>query len=138
MALAMPLFLATVIGLIQASLLLQTYCNATYACRNAARFASMHSTTSLAPSNSTQIQAMVQSGLFLNATITPTISVNYFNASNLAAGTPNVCNPPVNSNLNVVGNVVCVKVTWNQGLIIPFITTSGFSVGTQAYKIISR
>jgi Flp pilus assembly protein TadG len=137
-ALAVPLFLAVVFGVIQASLLLQTYCNATYACRNAARYASLHSTTSLAPSSSPQIQSMVQSGLFLNASITPTISVNYFNSSNLASGTTNLCLPPVNSSLNVVGNVVCVQATWKQQLKIPFLSNNSVSVSTQTYKIISR
>ncbi len=122
----MPLFFATVFGVIQASLLLQTYCNATYACRNAARYASIHSSTSLAPSTSSQIQTMVQSGLFLNASITPTVTVNYVNPITLSAGT------------NTVGNLVFVKATWSQSLVIPLIHTSSFSVGTQTYKMISR
>ncbi len=138
LALAMPLFLAIVFGVIQSSLLLETYCNATYACRNAARYASLHSTTSLAPSTSPQIQSMVQSGLFLNASITPTISVNYFNASNLSSSSTNLCLPPVNSSLNVVGNVVCVQASWNQKLNIPFLSNNSVSISTQTYKIISR
>lgn len=126
MALAMPLFFVIVFGMIQASLLLQTYCNATYACRNAARYASIHSSTSLAPSTSSQIQTMVRSGLFLNASITPTITVSYLDPSSLATST------------NTVGNLVFVKATWGQRMVIPFITTSAFSVGTQTYKMISR
>jgi len=138
LALAMPLFLAIVFGVIQSSLLLQTYCNATYACRNAARYASLHSTTSLAPSTSTQIQSMVQSGLFLNTSIKPTISVNYFNASNLAAGTPNLCAGTPDSSSNVIGNVVCVQASWSQTLNIPFLSNNSVSISTQTYKIISR
>jgi Flp pilus assembly protein TadG len=126
MALAMPLFLAIVFGMAQASLLLQTYCNVTYACRNAARYASIHSSTSLAPSTASQIQAMVQAGLFVNPSITPTVTVSYVNPTNLSATT------------NTIGNLVFVKATWGQSLSIPFMKTSSFSVGTQTYKIISR
>jgi len=138
MALAMPLCLMVVIGMIQTSLMLQTYCNATYACRNAARYASLHSTTSLAPSTSTQIQSMVQSGLFLNVSITPTISVNYFNASKLSSSSTNLCSGTPDSSLNVIGNVVCVQASWNQTLTIPFMSNNSISISTQTYKIISR
>jgi len=140
MMVSLSLFLGVVFGIAQSSLLLQKYCNATYACRNAARYASIHSTTSLAPSTSTQIQTMVQSSLFLNSSITPTINVNYFNASNLNSSSTNLCAPPVNSSLNVVGNVVCVQASWSQNLKIPFLNTNAnsFTVSTQSYKVISR
>jgi Flp pilus assembly protein TadG len=140
MAVSLPLFLGIVFGMVQSSLLLQKYCNATYACRNAARYASIHSTTSLAPSTSTQIQSMVQSSLFLNASITPTINVNYFNASSLGSSTADLCLPPVNSSANVVGNIVCVQASWSQNLKIPFLSANAnsFTVSTQSYKVISR
>ncbi len=140
MALSLPLFLLVIFGMFQCSVVLQRYCNASYACRSAARYASLHSTTSLAPSTSTQIQAMVQSGLFLNSSITPTISVNYFNASNLSSSSTNLCAGTPDSSLNVVGNVVCVQASWTQSLGIPFMTSKSNSIfiSTQAYKIISR
>jgi hypothetical protein len=110
----------------QSSLLLETYCNATYACRNAARYASLHSSTSLAPSTSAQIQTMVQSQLFLNSSIRPTITVTYVNPSTFATST------------NTIGNLVEVQVTWNQNFIVPFVKTSSVSVGTQTFKTIAR
>jgi Flp pilus assembly protein TadG len=126
MAFVLPLFLATVFGMMQSALLLQTYCNATYACRNAARYASIHSSTSLAPSTASQIQTMVQTGLFLNASIRPTITVSYLNPNNFAVAT------------NTVGNLVNVKATWGQSMVIPFMNTGSFTVTTQTYKMISR
>jgi Flp pilus assembly protein TadG len=126
MALALPLVLTILFGMFQSSLLLETYCNATYACRNAARYASLHSSTSLAPSTSAQIQTMVQSQLFLNSSIRPTITVTYVNPSTFATST------------NTIGNLVEVQVTWNQNFIVPFVKTSSVSVGTQTFKTIAR
>ena len=126
MAFAVPLFLALVFGTIQCSLVMQSYCNATYACRNMGRYAMLHSSTSLAPSTATQIQSMVQSKLFLNSAIQPAVAVSYLNPTTFAAST------------NVVGNLVCVKATWNQSIPIPFITTNSFTIMTQSCKIISR
>jgi Flp pilus assembly protein TadG len=125
MAVALPVFLLLVFGVAQCSFLLMTYCNATYACRNAARYAALHSSTSLLPASSTQIRSMVQSGLILSASITPTITVNYVN-SNLGAGT------------NDIGNMVLVQVTWSQGLIIPFSSARTLTVGTHTYRPITR
>jgi Flp pilus assembly protein TadG len=139
MAMAMPLCLAVVFGMIQSALVLQTYCNATYACRNAARYASIHSSTSLAPSTASQIQTMVKSGLFLNASITPTVTVGYSTGAWVSGTAPTFCNTPSSCNsYNVVGNLVVVKATWSQSMTIPFMPTSGFTVGTQTYKLITR
>jgi Flp pilus assembly protein TadG len=126
MAFAMPLFLAVVFGMIQCSLVLQSYCNATYACRNAGRYAMLHSLTALAPSSVTDIQTMVKSSLFQYSSVQPTVTVSYLNPSNLATAT------------NAVGNLVCVKATWSQRFYIPFMTTSSFTIGTQTCKMISR
>lgn len=141
MFVSLSLFTLTVFGMIQCSLILERYCNATYACRNAARYASIHSSTALAQSTSTDIVSMVQSNLFLGASITPTINVNYFNASNLNSNSTSLCVPPssgVNNSLNVVGNIVCVQASWSQSLSIPFFTSHTYSVSTQTYKVISR
>ncbi len=126
MAFAMPLFVAVVFGVIQCSLVLQTYCNATYACRNAGRFAMLHSLTALAPSTVSQVQSMVTSSLFLSSAISPTVTVSYLNPTSLATATNNV------------GNLVCVKASWSQKMSIPFMTTTSFTVGTQSCKMISR
>jgi len=124
-AVVLPIYLLIFLGTFQYSLVLLTYCNATYACRLASRYASMHSTASLAPDTVAQIQGLVTSRLFIGPGITPTISVNYYTA-NLQAGS------------NVVGNVVLVSVTWTQTVTLPFSTPSTFSISTQNYKVITR
>jgi Flp pilus assembly protein TadG len=126
MAFAMPLFLAVVFGMIQCSLVLQSYCNATYACRNAGRYAMLHSLTALAPSTASDIQTMVKSSLFKYSSIQPTVTVSYLNPTNLATSS------------NAVGQLVCVKASWSQKMYIPYMTTSSFTIGTQTCKIISR
>gem|GEM_PF-2402270 len=125
MAVALPVFLLLVFGVAQCSFLLMTYCNATYACRNAARYASLHSSTSLLPVSSSQVQTMVQSGLILSSSIVPNITVNYVN-SDLAAST------------NSIGNLVLVQVTWSQSLVIPFSSARTLTVGTHTYRTITR
>jgi Flp pilus assembly protein TadG len=124
-AVVMPLFVLIVFGAVQYSIVLLTYCNATYACRLASRYASMHSNSSLAPDTVSQIQGLVTSRLFIGTAITPTVSVNYYTPS-LTAGS------------NVVGNMVEVAVTWSQTVKLPFMDSSSFSISTQNYKVITR
>lgn len=135
MAMAMPIFLMVVIGMVQTALVVQTYCNATYACRNAARYAALHSTTSLAPITSSGVQTMVQGGLFLSGTISPTITVQYSTGPFILGSTPSFSSSSSN---NIIGNLVLVKATWSQTISIPFISPISFSVGTQTTKLISR
>jgi Flp pilus assembly protein TadG len=124
-AVVLPFFLMVFLGISQYSLVLLNYCSVTYACRQAARYASMHSTSSLAPDTVSQIQGMVTSKIFLDPGIMPTVSVNYYTQA-LAPGS------------NVIGNVVSVSVTWNQTLKLAFLNTSSFTISTQNYKIITR
>jgi Flp pilus assembly protein TadG len=135
MALAMPIFLMVVIGMVQVALVVQTYCNATYACRNAARYAALHSTVSLAPITASGVQTMVKGGLFLSGTITPTVTVQYSTGPFVLGSTPTFS---TSSSNNVIGNLVLVKATWGQTITIPFIAPITFSVGTQTTKLISR
>jgi Flp pilus assembly protein TadG len=125
LAFALPVLFTVIIGVLQYSLVLFTYCNATYACRIAARYASLHSSTSLAPSTSSQIQSLVTSNLFLSSAITPTVNVTYVT-------------PALVSSTNIVGNVVEVTVSWNQTVAIPFMSSKSLSISSQAYRIISR
>ncbi len=124
-ALAMPIYLAVVVGVLQFSIVLFTYCNATYACRLASRYASIHSSSSLAPDTVAQIQGLVTSRLYLSSTITPTVSVNYYT-------------PAMSAGSNIVGDLVGVSVTWNQPLKLSFINNTTFSISTSNYKIITR
>jgi Flp pilus assembly protein TadG len=126
MAVSLPLFLLVVFGLFEYSIVLFTYCNATYACRNSARYASMHSSSSLSPASVSQIQTMTKSLLFLSSALTPTVNVSYLNLTTGATAT------------NTVGNVVEVTVSWTQTVKVPFGLSQSVSVATQGYQIISR
>ncbi len=142
MAFAVPLFLAVVFGIFQSSIVMLTYCSATYACRNAARYASLHSSTSLVPSACSDINTMVQNGLFLSSSIHPTVNVQYsvakFNSTAIppfAGACVAGANDPTD---NIPGNLVWVQATWTQTMLIPFMPTSSFSVGTQTFRTITR
>jgi hypothetical protein len=74
-ALLLPVFFLLFVGTIQYAITLFTYCNATYACRNAARYASVRSTSSISPASVAQVKSLVTSGLFLNTAIAPTVAV---------------------------------------------------------------
>jgi Flp pilus assembly protein TadG len=125
MAVVLPIFLMIFFGISQYAIVLLTYCNATYSCRMAARYASMHSGSSLAPDTVSQLQGFVTSKLFLKPAITPTVSVNYYTQS----GSPST---------NTVGNTVRVAVTWNQTLNLALMNSNTFTISTADYKVITR
>jgi Flp pilus assembly protein TadG len=124
-ALVLPLVFLLLFGTMQYAVALFTYCNVTYACRNAARYASVRSSSSLSPATVAQVQSVVTSEIFLRSTITPTVGVSYYTPA-LAAGS------------NTVGDVVAVSASWNQTMVIPFMANKSISIGTQAYRIITR
>jgi len=124
-ALVIPLYIGIVFAMSQYAIVMLSYCNATYACRLASRYASMHSSTSLAPDTVSQIKALVTSRLYISSSITPTVSVNYYTMT-LSTGS------------NVVGNVVLVSVSWSQTLKLPFLSSQTFTISTQNYKAITR
>jgi Flp pilus assembly protein TadG len=124
-AVALPIFFVLLFGAAQYAIVLLTYCNATYACRLAARYASMHSSASLAPDTVAQVKGLVTSRLFVGSAITPTVSVNYLTMT-------------LSSGSNIVGDVVEVSVSWTQTLKVPFMSPSTFSIGTQDYRVITR
>jgi hypothetical protein len=125
------------LGFSQYAIVLLTYCNATYACRMASRYASMHSNSSLAPDTVAQIQGMVTSNLFINPAITPAVTVKYYTSQLV------LC-PDPNTQCNIPGDVVQVGVNWSQTLKLGFNKPNGtlapqtFSIGTQNYKVITR
>ena len=59
MALVLPVFFVLLFGLFSFAIILFGYGNATYASRAGARFASLHSTTSLSPCTTTSVQNFV-------------------------------------------------------------------------------
>jgi Flp pilus assembly protein TadG len=126
MAIALPLYLLLVFGCFECSLVLFHFCNATYACRHTARYASMRSTASLSPATAAQISAIVKSELFLGSSMTPTVTVTYLNVATGATST------------NTVGNLVEVSASWSQTLPIPFMSTQNITIATQGCQIITR
>jgi Flp pilus assembly protein TadG len=128
-AVVLPVFLMILFGIAQYAIVLLAYCNATYACRLASRYASMHSASSLAPDSISQLQGIVTARLFLNPAITPTVSVNYYTLS---------LSPVSYAVGNNVGYAVQVSVTWTQTLKLLPSNINTFSVSTQNTKVITR
>jgi hypothetical protein len=126
LALSLPMFFLIIFATFEYSVVLFTYCNATYACRNCARYASMHSSASLKPASALQVEALVSSGLFLSTAITPTVNVTYINPSTGATTT------------NTIGNLVEVSTNWSQTVKLPWGSTKTFTVSTEAYQMITR
>lgn len=128
-AVVLPVFLLLFLAIAQYAIVLLTYCNATYACRLASRYASMHSASSLAPDTVSQIQGLVTARLFLNPAITPTVSVTYYTQAF----------SPVSYNIgNNIGYVVQVSVTWSETIKLLPSNMNTFSVSTQNLKVITR
>ena len=130
MAFVMPLYLMLIFGFTSAALLLFVYCEATYACRTAVRFASVHSaavpcnTSSTAPCNANDIVNVLQSAM-------PTIN----------GGTPNISpptymNPDGTAGSNAVGNIVSmnVQILYSAGL--PYVRSSPITMTSSAQSYI--
>lgn len=124
-AVALPIFFVVVFGIFEFSLVLLTYCNATLACTQAARYGSLHSGSSLSAATTSQLKSMVTSKLFLGSSITPTVTVSYL-TSNLQTGT------------NTVGNLIMVRASWSQTVTIPFAASNSFSIASQDVRQITR
>jgi Flp pilus assembly protein TadG len=128
-AVVLPVFLMIFLGITQYAIVLLTYCNATYACRLASRYASIHSASSLAPDSVSQLQGIVTSRLFITPSVTPAVSIKCYT---LALS-------PVNCSVgNTVGNVVQVSVTWTQTLKLLPHNIDTYSASTQNNKVITR
>jgi len=125
-ALVLPMFFALLFGTMEIAIMLCEYCSANFACREAARYASVHSTTSENPATTAGIQAIVTENLIQFNSSTPTITVCY--------GTPTPCA----SASNAVGNMVGVGVSWSES--VPWLThgATTISLSAQSYRVVSR
>lgn len=116
-AVVLSAFFLLLFGLIQFCMMLFGYGNATYACRVAVHYASLHSQSSLAPCTSASITALATSYIFLvpaaNLHVTPTWPSG-----------------------NTVGNTVNVSVTVTYALNIPFYHSGSITVGSSAQRVI--
>lgn len=122
----MPVFLAVLFGIIAFMMLLVSYISACYAANVGARYASVHSLTSLQPASTTDDANVVKANLiFMPSTNTPMVLVYYGNRS----GVPG----------NYVGDDVGIAViVFYQTLTIPFWGSQTMEVQAQAYRFITR
>jgi len=125
LALLMPLFILTSFGTFECGMALMNYVNATYAIRVASRYASIHSSSSLSPATTAQIQSIVASNIFVANVTSGNVYVTY---STLSGGTGG----------NNVGSLVGVRIVWGQNLNIPFYGKSNFNVNSQTYRVITQ
>jgi len=75
MAVVLPPFFLLLFGLFEFSIVLLGYCSASFACREAARYASVRSSTSISPCTTASIQALVKTQIWApsaTVTVTPT------------------------------------------------------------------
>jgi Flp pilus assembly protein TadG len=122
MAVAMPLFILMIMGTFELSMMMMSYCSANYAARMAARYASIHSSSSLSPATVASVTAVVNDNLWVRTTSTPAVVVCWGGG----------CSNPAN---NFVGNLVGVGVVWWNA---PFLSGNSGLLTTQAYRIVTR
>jgi len=90
-----------------------------------ARYASVHSSSSLSPVTTAQIQAMVTSNMYIANVSSTTVIVSYGDRSGGSGG-------------NYVGDLVGIGLLWGQNLNIPFYGKSNFYVQSQTYRVITQ
>ncbi len=119
-ALVLPVFLLMVMGAMQFGIVLFGYCTASFAARNAARYASVHSSASLNPATATTVQQAITPWLWMGSAVgTPTIAVSW-------------------SGGNTVGYPVRVAVTQTYNVVLPFSSRTQLTMNCVASRIIVR
>ncbi len=119
-ALVLPVFLLMVMGTMQFGVVLCGYCTASFAARNAVRFASVHSNRSLTPATTASVQASVTPWLWIGSEVgTPTVAVNWASGNN-------------------VGNPVKVTVTETLRVVLPFTSKTQLTLNAVASRVIVR
>lgn len=117
-ALVLPVALLLLFGMVQCSIALFDFCSATFACRVAARYASLHSASSVVPATAGSIESTARKFLWG----TPgTVSVS-------SSWAPS----------NVVGGMVTVTIREDLPLSIPFSSISSFTVGSTTQRVIQH
>ena len=119
-ALAMPLLMLTLMGVLQFGVVLFGYCSASFAARNAVRFASMHSNSSLSPATTATVQAYITPYLWMGAKASaPTVTPSWTGG-------------------NVVGNTVAVTVSETYNVVLPFSGKKQVTIAAVASRLIVR
>lgn len=120
-ALVLPVFVMVIFGIIAFAVVTFGFCNITFATRSAARYASVHSDTSLNPATVTSVAAVV----------TP-----YLVAVPSGGAKTSVTYSPVNSNL--IGSTVTVRVDAMYIVAIPYTSLRVFNLSSSAQRTITR
>jgi len=117
-AVALPMFLMVMIGIFQFAIVMFNYESASFAIRQAARYGSTHSSTSLNPCTSAQISSMAQSYLW-SPTGSATVTVNWPNG-------------------NTVGNTIQVSVSENYSIGLFNSSVSAININNSVQYTIMR
>lgn len=119
-ALLLPLLLLLIIGAMQISVLLFGYCSASFAARNAVRFASLHSSTSLVPATAASMQASITPYMWMGTqSAAPTITPSWPSG-------------------NIVGYPVSVSASVTYNVVLPFMTRRSVTLTCVAQRSIVR
>jgi Flp pilus assembly protein TadG len=123
-ALVLPPFCMLLFGVFAFSMVMVSYLSATYWLREATRYGSMHSLTSISPASASYVSNLITSNIFLPSGSLPTITVSYVSYVGGATG-------------NYVGNAVLVTVAWTQTINMPFYFKT-LSLQNQTYRLITQ
>ncbi len=116
-ALALPLYLAMIFGMMTFAIVLFAYCNAIYASRVAVRYAVLHSSTATTPCTATLITSLVQPYLWGAPAGGVTITPSWVPA-------------------NTVGSTFSIKITLGFNGVMPYTHLSGLQATTTSAAII--
>ena len=119
-AVVMPVLLLMLVGLMQFGVVLFGYCSASFAARNAVRFASLHSSTSLQPATTASVQASINPYLWMGKQI----------------GAPTVT--PTWPSGNTIGYPVNVSVSVTYSVVLPFTVQKQVTLTAVASRSIVR
>ena len=117
LALVMPVFLLVIFGILQCTLALFAYCNISYASHAAVRYASLSSSSSIAPATSTSVRKIVDPFVWCAPANAVTVTTTW-------------------SPSNSIGSTVQVQVQVNLPLAIPFSDVQGFAIQSAAKRLI--
>jgi Flp pilus assembly protein TadG len=123
-ALVLPVLFLVLFGIFAFSMAMASDLSATYSLRMAARYASVHSLTSVNPASTAYLSNLVNSSLFLPQGSSPTVSVSYVSFLGAASG-------------NYVGNAIILTVAWSQSINVP-LYSKVLPFTNQTYRMITQ
>ncbi len=114
----MPVLCLMIFGILQFGIVLFAFGSAAYASRAGARYASLHSSTSLAPATATSVRGMITPYLWMGNQASNTVTPTW--TSNTVGGTV----------------TVTVQITFNVDL--PFTSIRQMTISSAAERLITR